>query len=450
MAHRVIRLILCFLMLLPFPVYADTHEAASCSVADITTALGAAAEGDTVTVPAGECTWTGGSGVTVSTASITLQGAGIASTIITHDGTNGYLLSLSATGVTVTGFAFLGSASTGTTDNMIKVNTSAGNFRITNCDFNRGGDAYTMGYSIAIDGVYGVIDNCTFPRVANETIYVKGPCDSWQTASSIGGADNVFVENCYFKWVTGYGGDQLFTDCNADSRVVVRYCDIDGYKFDAHGKCSNMNSLCDPQTHRSARHYEVYNNAWTLGNLQRMAELRGGTGVFYNNTIARTGSNASGACWIRLQDYAYQQTNCYGYDPSCGCDTDYPLDDQIGVGVDPKSAGSEPLYVWNNTENGSPITVYLVPPDGTCNQVGTCGETLTAADFFHEDTDYVLSAKSGYSAYTCPHPRTGLSGTCSPSIAGRGGYNLSSGITGIGSGGSATMGGSGTITLTSP
>ena len=38
-------------------VYADTHAAVSCSYADVSAAISAASAGDTVTVPAGSCTW---------------------------------------------------------------------------------------------------------------------------------------------------------------------------------------------------------------------------------------------------------------------------------------------------------------------------------------------------------------------------------------------------------
>lgn len=60
--------------------YADTHTADSCSLAHINTAITAAARGDTVSVPAGECTWTAPLSITKG---ITLQGAGSTNTIIT-------------------------------------------------------------------------------------------------------------------------------------------------------------------------------------------------------------------------------------------------------------------------------------------------------------------------------------------------------------------------------
>ena len=55
-------------------LHAATHAAATCNTSDVQAAINAAAEGDTVTIPAGTCTWT--SGVTISGKGITVTGAG--------------------------------------------------------------------------------------------------------------------------------------------------------------------------------------------------------------------------------------------------------------------------------------------------------------------------------------------------------------------------------------
>ena len=54
--------------------HAQTINAASCNTSDVQTAINTATEGQTVTIPAGTCTWT--SGVTISGKGITVQGAG--------------------------------------------------------------------------------------------------------------------------------------------------------------------------------------------------------------------------------------------------------------------------------------------------------------------------------------------------------------------------------------
>ena len=58
-----------------------TIQAGGCSQSQVVSAINSAKDGDTVVVPAGNCTWT--STVTIDGKSITLQGAGIDSTVIT-------------------------------------------------------------------------------------------------------------------------------------------------------------------------------------------------------------------------------------------------------------------------------------------------------------------------------------------------------------------------------
>lgn len=66
---------------------ADTHTAASCSYSDVSSAINAASSGDTVSVPAGSCTW---NNTLTITKGINLIGAGIGNTVITNN-TNGGL-----------------------------------------------------------------------------------------------------------------------------------------------------------------------------------------------------------------------------------------------------------------------------------------------------------------------------------------------------------------------
>ncbi len=67
--------LLALLSLRPFhrTLHAATVVAASCSRADVQTAIDAAIAGDTVTVPAGTCTWT--SPVTITDKALTLTGS---------------------------------------------------------------------------------------------------------------------------------------------------------------------------------------------------------------------------------------------------------------------------------------------------------------------------------------------------------------------------------------
>ena len=96
-----------------------TIQAGGCSQSQVVSAINSAKDGDTVVVAAGSCTWT--STVTIDGKSITLQGAGIDSTIITDGidsggGAKPVLLSWITrnTGLSrLTGFTFNGGSSGG-------------------------------------------------------------------------------------------------------------------------------------------------------------------------------------------------------------------------------------------------------------------------------------------------------------------------------------------------
>ncbi len=84
----------------------------------------------------------------------------------------------------------------------------------------------------------------------------------------------------------------------------------------------------------------------------------------------------------------------------------YPCCDQIGRG---KDRALEPYYFWGNVDEASVAVKPRVDavPNG----------------YIVEDRDY-RNAEYPYTAYTCPHPATGLPGRCVSSTAGRTGYNV--------------------------
>ena len=105
---------------------AATYTARSCNTADVQSAINSAAEGDTVTIPAGTCTWT--SGVTISGKGITLAGAGsgrvIAYTSDTHTVATGTLT------INVSGYSpgFSGSSFTNGERLLVYETNSRGNY----------------------------------------------------------------------------------------------------------------------------------------------------------------------------------------------------------------------------------------------------------------------------------------------------------------------------------
>ncbi|WP_396627726.1 hypothetical protein [Luteitalea sp.] len=400
-------LLACSLLTITERAAAATLSAPSCSAFDVNETIAIAKTGDTVLVPAGTCTWGAGGNYVSLDKVITLQGAGRGVTIIEMASTAGSwtngTIRLYWPG-TVRGFTI--KTSTGASGTAIGAYWTDG-FRVTDIEYIDRSSS-NSGYFLYTD-VYGVVDNnsITGNRGDMEMIFARGPANdpikSWQTPHSMGGAANLFVENNEFFGL-GY-----VIDCNANSRCVLRYNTIHGpSKIDGHGKASNSPG-------RGVRHMEIYNNRWTnTGAYWTAIELRGGGGRVFNNV-------ASGG-WFYLTEYGAMAA-WPNFGSVCQCPANYPIDDQIGVGSDPKTAAAEPMYLWNNIKNGSAWTLDLA---STSNCTATCG-TFAITDIVKPGRDYFVSASkpaaiSGYQPYTCPHPVVGP-GSCG-AAAGRDGYTV--------------------------
>ncbi len=391
--------LLLILCVFPTHVLATTYPAATCSVADINTAIGLASDGDTVTVPAGNCTWS--SDVSITNKGITLQGNGTGSTNITYSftpGTNDGILEINNddTGsFRITGFTFKGDTGTNNGKNrVIDILGTDKSWRIDNCDFEDGySGSWKTGIAIFINGyTNGVIDHCNFTTAAKEVIQVlDNGGTAWSRASSFGGSDNVFIEDCVFTNTSGDTGAVHQVLGEGGGRYVFRYNTASDGDIDAHGYCGNPAG--------GTRHYEIYNNTFsaTMGRTYGFY-LRGGTGVVYNNTINNAGDlNIVYALTV----HRIQRSTC-GFSICCCV---YPCDQQIGRGLNEDTL--DPLYIWNNTIDGVPVIAELAlkdfAPDG-CAAGGECGVAQNQADYIQENRDYYLSARPGYTPYTYPHP----------------------------------------------
>lgn len=391
----------------------DTIYSTDGSMLDVQSAIDDANDGDTVRIPDGSFVWGDSSTYINLNKRITLEGNGIDNTTVIISDSSGKwtsaALRISAAAI-VKGFRVQGA----TTEGRTPFAASANDFRITGVQYDQIGRS---GYFVYISADRALIDNCIINGVsgASEFIFLRGSEDSWTTPSSMGTADNVFLEDCTFN---GRG-----TVCNANSnaRIVVRYCNLNGSnKVDGHGFASNTPA-------RSVRHMEVYGCSWTKEDSNWVAiEPRGGTGrIFNNNSGPSTGasfslreytctahwknsgyeymslSDESGNLRINLDtqhvidgqfkvgstasfsgysndrknleilavgsdyvvlDHLYEGEGS-GIIYSFKTPADYPIEGQIGVGMDPKVAGSEPMYIWNNRKDGSqwPLKITPVP-----------------------------------------------------------------------------------------
>jgi hypothetical protein len=411
---------------------AATHMAASCNTSDVQAAINAAASGDTVTIPA--CSQTNWSSTLTINKGITLQGAGQGSTVIGDNVSKGgsscsgggpaFAWSVNApNGFRMTGMTIVGVA----TDpgvcqrGHITVSGSTHSMRIDHVTIN---PAQTVG--IFIDGdIWGLIDHHTHVGqfvngVRVEHVNWNGTSNdawgdqSWAQAIQYGSGQGIYIEDSSFTSTDPnfIGGA---TDCFSGGRLVFRHNTVSMLNLQSHGADSD-------QRHRACRWMESYNNTFTYSNVNNLAFInwiRGGTGVFYNNTITAAGYANKIVQVVNCRDASAGCGGGPNYTPWGACDSSSPYDqnssggyrcvDQPGAGTSnllgPDSSGSvtpsntrvgntvDPIYVWGNTLNGSANN-------------NTSGSTNVASNRDY----YVGVARPNYTPYIYPHPLTQASG----------------------------------------
>jgi hypothetical protein len=314
------------------------------SQADTAAAVQNASPNDTIQIPAGTFTW-GANGTSITlTKPVTLTGTGTQSIInLAPNGPSwsGGVIRL-PTAATVKNLTIQG-ANSGAVAAFACGDTDG--WRITNITFKGGTDSAYFAYTSAGSGV---IDNCRIDGAngSTELIFGRGPADSWQTPSSLGTSKAIYIEDCIF------GGQGYVCDANSNARFVVRFCTINGpQKVDGHGKASNTPP-------RGVRHMEVYGNRWNWDKPYWTAlEFRGGTGVAFDNTV----TNLEGVyAWFYLREYGCT-AQWPNFNNAYQTPANYPIDDQIGLGKDPKASASEPFYLWNNRDKSGadwPLNYY--------------------------------------------------------------------------------------------
>jgi hypothetical protein len=298
-------------------VEAATIKAASSSRADVGTAVAAAADGDTVIVPAGTASWTATLEVTKG---ITIQGATTITgtrdnptvtdaTIILDDIPRGKGGGDSA--IVRPRADFGAGRSRGASSALIRATVGLGKrFRLTGFTFRRGGltkvaqnggvrltgtcqamrvdhchfDGLYQNPNIATSGwIYGVVDHCVldFDVRGGESFAVQHDGwggqtfgdGAWADETYFGSEKFLFIEDCTFNRTTGGGG----LDCYGGGRYVARYNRFNNLGTQSHGTETTKRQ-------RSARAIEVYNNTfnWTRPPI-KAGQLRGGCLLVHDN-----------------------------------------------------------------------------------------------------------------------------------------------------------------------
>ena len=400
------------IFLLSLPLCAAQHTATTCGVADVQTAINSAANGDTVIVPNGSCTWT--SGIT-TTKLLTIQGASTSGVTITHGAGSAALLAMTlgaASRITIANLRFMPGTGTGV---YIELTGTGLAPLMHDCYFNI--PNFQLQHAVHWHVTGGVIWNTTFESTNN----LSGECggamvgsDSgslvvksnkpWTDASTMGTLDTNGDQNLYIEDSTFSNVGQI-PDVDDNGRVVIRHTSIIGSSGLTHGTTGPY----------GGRHVEYYDNTFSYPNTNRPMNRwfwgRAGTMVITGNTVAAL----VGACYGTKDSWTFVVENAKRSDGNHGCCTGWQCYHQPGSGSDGTSghsnlsAGqtpydtyqiSDPIYIWNNTGTGAS---NLGLNDGDPDQ---CQTGYTTANFFQSGRDYFLNAgaKPGWTRYAYPHP----------------------------------------------
>lgn len=318
-------------------------DAASCSYGDVSAAISSASAGDTVSVPAGSCTWT--SSLTIIKG-ITLKGAGIGSTVIKKE-TGSIIIKYQPVTPTsdetfrLTGFT-LDENNTG--DNVVYIENTSLTTTLTKIriDHNSILNGITAGIYIA-GMVYGVIDNNTINSQQAFRLYGRDDY-SWIDPFVPGSANSLYIEsNTINNTGRPTSGSVLLS--TSGFRWVFRHNTVDLTHVDdpainAHGNLASSYPDCNWNNPRGTVGTELYENIFT--NYNRGSGTfyahRSGTGFAFNNTLSGTISGCNTNITVREEDDDAAIGQCYPIK------TTYP-------GYDPV----KDTYLWNNIHNGAPI-----------------------------------------------------------------------------------------------
>lgn len=414
-----------------------TYTAADASTTEVQacdTAIDAAAHSGYVTlnIPAGAADWEddvlfdGNAAGYHNVTNLVIQGAGNTSTVITNK-TSGVVgdyapialyINHSTQHFTVKNIGFTEGAGIGSSASHIYINgyQNPGHqgYRITGCAF---ADTTGMVQVSKVGNIYGLIDNNTFTSVAGRAISLVGSgSTAWGETLTFGTANAgnaQYVENNTFTF-TG-GGDGAVDTYNGE-KAVIRYNTINGTHL------ANLHGY-DSGGYRSTFSVEIYNNSMDDDYVAAFA-MRGGSGIFYSNTVSGSygkfgiheyyrsrpdfygthtgnGTDCTDNC-ATLVDTAVT-TNCHasGFDGTADKDSTYP----------PYCSGartvSNSLYLCNQTKQkckqvtGHTATTISATWD-SADDYWDVGDVYAVFYFNHTACDGLSDSEDGAGTYGYP------------------------------------------------
>jgi hypothetical protein len=348
--------------------YAATINATSCSAAHVQSAINSATDGDTVVIPAGECTWD----TTVTAngfSSITIQGAGIDQTIIHDNYAEKSVLNVINIGtgpVRITGFTIDGdgSISGGIGDGCIFL-TFNGDSNATRVDHIKFIDMKARGviWKLGTNRAWGVIDNCIFEtQYQNQGVAVTGEGGNstwwWDNEPlNLGSKNFVFIEDSVFNWIEHKSDAAL--DAYGGAKYVFRYNTVINTCVSHHGT--------DSGNYVAPHSFELYENQFLVDHVNgggRTLHSRGGTGVVFNNTWNKKGTvRQVYNNFLSLSNYR----SCASYGNWGMCDGSESWDDNtaaingsgIHTGADNSASLTDNTKGWLSNQWSSPYSYYI-------------------------------------------------------------------------------------------
>lgn len=406
---------------------AETVNAASCSQADVASAVSSATAGDTVQVPAGTCSWSGG----ISFAGISLIGAGssAAGTVVT-DG----LVTVTKHDTEYTrlsGFRFTG------TDEHIRVDGSptAKPYLVDNNHVR----ADVSGRAVQLTANGGVLhhNELVAEDWTNADVFNIPTSEDWTQAPTFGADDTSGERNIYFEDNTFTNIVETMPDGDMGSRLVIRHNLYVDSSIVFHGGAPN-----DSSPNGGTRQFEVYENTFDRVEnsvaLNKWVWARGSSGVIANNQM-ESADSPDGSTYPNKPEILL----------TVGCPDPYPMQYQVGQSnQSPENPPTHPLAIFGNTGAGTTDSNFISVA-GSDTAGPPCA---TPDDYIQEGRDYVFSNTWGWTPYQYPHPLagggagTGGSGGGGPGGAANGGSGGGGAIAGgggnPGSGGTAGSGAS--------
>jgi len=357
---------------------ANTINSRSCNQVDIQNAINISKDGDIISVPAGDCSWTSPNPVTVINKNIQIIGAGNDKTIIHLTKGNGFNFNISnKPKFRISGFNFTGKP-TDATISVVQTSLAAPviGWRIDNNKFDYG-KILQPGDVIQVRGVsYGLIDHNNFIMTSGVAIILWQFLDredgggtfnnfgafgsySYSLPYSFGSQFAVYIEDNTFVNTIRTSRNFAVHDSSAGGgRSVFRYNKVTGGYFYVHWA---RNGEIGGQLN------EIYNNTF-IGNKgydEYFARIEAGTGVIFNNTV-RMNSTPPNKPYVMLDDRRADGSEanpplnrCSEKNPWDGNGDSqapgWPCYNQIGrstgktwQNITHRKSTSAPFYLWNN------------------------------------------------------------------------------------------------------